>query len=79
MQLRGHPEELIRQRVHAVAWLMFSVLLVYLVGGLILVFRVGRFFFPREDLTGRRVETPHVDIWAEAGKRVKLDDDEPQT
>jgi hypothetical protein len=77
LMIGSHADPLSRQKLHALAWLMFSIILVYLVSGLILVFRVGRFFFPREELTGRRVRTPHIDIWAEAGKRIKLDEDEP--
>jgi len=70
-----------KQKLQAVAWLMFSILLFYLIAGLMLVFRVGRFFFPRQDLAGQRVRTQQMDIWAEAGKRLKVnpEDEAPET
>ena len=52
--------------------LLFALVLVILISGLILTFRIGRFFFPRP--SGPRVQTKHVDAWAEAGKRAKLAD-----
>jgi hypothetical protein len=61
-----------RRKLAAVSALVMAMVLVYLLAGLILVFRVGRFFLPRP--RPPRVRTPHIDIWAEAGKRVKLDD-----
>jgi hypothetical protein len=57
-----------RKQLGAVAWLMLSITIVYLIAGLFLVFRIGRFFFPRP--RAPRVRTPHVDIWSEAGKRL---------
>jgi hypothetical protein len=63
-----------KRKLQAVAWLMLSVTLVYLLIGLMLTFRIGRFFFPRP--TNPRVRTPHVDIWAEAGKRLDEKDAE---
>src|SRR5689334_929012 len=41
--------------------------------GLILTFRIGRFFFPRK--TGPRVQTKYVDAWQEAGKRMETPKD----
>jgi hypothetical protein len=57
-----------RHWLGAVSWLMLAVVLVYLFAGLILTFRVGRFFLPRQ--REPRVRTKHVDAWAEAGKRI---------
>jgi hypothetical protein len=53
--------------VHALL-LMFVVLAVL---GLswVLIFRVGRYFFPRD--REPRVETKYTDAWEEAGKRMK--------
>jgi hypothetical protein len=67
-----------RKRLAALSWLMLTVLLFYLLAGLMLVFRIGRFFFPPPGPGERRTRTPHVDIWAEAGKRFgeKSDKDE---
>jgi hypothetical protein len=64
-----------RHRLGAIAWLMLSVTLVYLLAGAILVFRIGRFFFPQP--LRPRTHTPHIDIWAEAGKRTLPPDDTP--
>jgi len=63
-----------KKHLAAIAWLMLSVLLTYLLLGLILVFRVGRFFFPRA--TPPRVKTAHIDAWAEAGKRLNVPEEE---
>ena len=61
------------------AWsaLVLAIVLIILISGLVLTFRVGRFFFPRP--TDPRVRTKHVDAWAEAGKRMDASDadDEP--
>lgn len=56
--------------------LVLAVVLFTLVAGLLLTFRIGRFFRPRP--TGPRVVTEHVDAWAESAKRMdasKLDDE----
>jgi len=58
-----------RHIVGAFAWLVMALVLVYALAGLILVFRVGRFFFPRP--RGQRTTTKYVDAWTEAGKRAK--------
>lgn len=59
-----------KKQIQAVSWLVLIVLLFYLGAGLALIFRFGRLFFPRGG--ERRVSpTAHVDIWAEAGKRLK--------
>jgi hypothetical protein len=63
-----------RHRLGAVAWLMLSVTLVYLLAGAILVFRVGRFFFPQP--LRPRTRTGYTDIWAEAGKRAPPEPDD---
>ncbi len=47
--------------------LLLAILLLILASGLILTFRVGRFFFPRG--SDKRTKTKYVDAWAEAGKR----------
>ncbi len=60
--------------IAAYARLLLTVLLVILIVGLMLTFRMGRFFFPRE--TGPRVKTTYIDAWAEAGKRASEADSE---
>ena len=63
-----------RRKMAADAWLLLAVLLTILFCGLVLTFRVSRFFFPRP--TDRRTRTPMFDAWAEAGQRAKPDDDD---
>jgi len=52
--------------------LVLAVVLFIIVAGLILVFRVGRFFRPR--VGGPRIVTQHVDAWAESAKRLDVPD-----
>ena len=56
--------------ISATSALLLSVILVVLVTGLILTFRVGRMFFPRA--TGPRTRTKYVDVWAESGRRLEV-------
>ncbi len=53
---------------------MLTILLVMLFCGLVLMFKVHRFFLPRPKTP--RTQTKYVDAWAEAGKRAK--DVEPE-
>jgi uncharacterized membrane protein len=48
--------------------LLLAILLLILLSGLLLTFRIGRFFFPRP--ARRRSHTRYVDAWSEAGKRM---------
>lgn len=69
------PDE--RKRLAAQGSLVLLIVLFVLFAGLALTFRLGRFFFPRNS-PGRLPPTPHVDVWAEAGRRMKTpppDDD----
>ena len=52
------------------ARLLLAVVLFILFAGLVLTFRIGRFFFPRA--TPRRHRTEYVDAWAESGRRIDL-------
>lgn len=56
-----------RKLLSAHSALLLSLLLLVLISGLLLTFRIGRFFFPRA--AARRTQTKYVDIWAESGKR----------
>ncbi len=47
--------------------LILAILLLILAAGIMLTFRIGRFFFPR--ISEKRSQTKYVDAWAEAGKR----------
>lgn len=55
--------------LRAQAALLLTVLLVMLLSGLVLTFKVHRFFLPRKGQP--RVRTKYVDAWAEAGKRAE--------
>jgi len=61
------PKE--KRTLMAVSRLMLFVVLFVVFSGLLLTFRVGRFFFPRK--SAPRTQTNYVDAWAEAGKRMQ--------
>jgi hypothetical protein len=56
-----------KKEIAVYARLLLSVLLVVLLIGLMLTFRIGRFFFPPPKEPP--VKTKYIDAWAEAGKR----------
>jgi len=58
-----------RAHLRAEAALVLSILLVILFCGLVLMFKVHRFFLPGPKAP--RTQTKYVDAWAEAGKRAK--------
>ena len=60
------PQE--KKQLAAFARLMLAVVLFVLFAGLLIAFRIGRFFIPRP-LAGRK-KTEYVDAWAEYGKRM---------
>ena len=60
-----------RQRLGAVSALLLAVVLLVLLIGLMLTFRIGRYFLPRGTGQQPRKTTQYVDAWAESGKRVK--------
>lgn len=61
-----------RAGLSAVASLLLAVLLVTLFVGLLLTFRVRRFFFGDPQ---PRQRTGYADAWAESGRRLKTHDD----
>src|SRR4051794_8134846 len=61
------PQE--KKRLAGQALLVMIVVLFVLLAGLVLTFRVGRFFFPRPVAPRRKTE--YVDAWAESAKRMK--------
>ena len=61
------PEE--RKKLAAGALLVLVVVLFAAWAGLVLTFRVGRFFFPRP--TPPRKQTLYIDAWAESAKRMQ--------
>jgi uncharacterized BrkB/YihY/UPF0761 family membrane protein len=69
----SRPEKL---RLMAYSRLLLAIVLLILIVSLILIFRPGRFFFPRRQPP--RESTKYIDMWAEAGRRMDADKtDEP--
>ena len=65
-----------RRQLAAHATLVLAVVLFVLFAGLVLTFRVGRYFFPKPP-AARPEPTQYVDAWAEAGRRMTpAEDDE---
>jgi hypothetical protein len=60
--------------IRATSALLLTVLLMILVTGVLLTFRIGRLFFPRN--APPRTQTKYVDAWAESAKRMKTPPDE---
>src|SRR5688572_30840390 len=63
-----------RDHLQAEAALVLTILLVILFAGLVLMFKVHRFFLPTP--RAPRTQTKYVDAWAEAGKRADVDADD---
>lgn len=61
------PQE--KRTLSAHAALLLAIVLVILVAGIVLTFRIGRFFFP--GATPKRHRTSYTDAWAEAGRRAE--------
>jgi len=57
-----------QRAIGATATLLLIVVLLVLVSGIVITFRVGRYFFPRK--IPPRTTTRYVDAWAESGKRM---------
>ena len=66
------PEQ--RRVLVAHSWLILSLVLFVLLVGLLLTFRVSRFFFPKN--RERAKPTQYVDAWQEAGRRLQVEEDE---
>jgi hypothetical protein len=62
--------------ISATSALLLSILLLILVAGILLTFRIGRYFFPGK--TGPRTQTKYVDAWAESAKRLETPPDDEQ-
>ncbi len=54
--------------ITATSTLLLAIILVVLISGLFMTFRIGRFFFPRK--TAPRTKTKYVDAWSESAKRM---------
>ncbi len=66
-----------RRGLAAYAWLLMSLVLLVLFVGLMMTFRIGRFFFPRS--TPPPSKTKYVDAWAESGKRLAVPEPDQNT
>jgi hypothetical protein len=64
------PDE--KRRLMAFSRLLLALVLFILFVGLMMTFRIGRFFFPRASKP--RTQTKYVDVWAEAGRRLDTAD-----
>src|SRR3954470_8072411 len=58
-----------RKTLAANARLLLAIVLFILVSGILLTFRFGRFFLPRQREPGK--PTRYVDAWAESGRRME--------
>jgi hypothetical protein len=65
----ANPAE--KKQLAIVSRLLLALVLVILVCGIMLTFRFGRFFFPRQGEASR--PTQYVDAWEEAGKRMRVE------
>ena len=63
-----------RRGLAAYSWLLMSLVLFILFVGLMMTFRIGRFFFPRS--TPPPAKTQYVDAWAESAKRISVPDEQ---
>jgi hypothetical protein len=64
-----------RRQLAALSALVLSVLLVCMLVMLVILFRPGRMFLMRK--SEPRTRTKYVDAWAEAGRRLEVEPDEP--
>jgi heme/copper-type cytochrome/quinol oxidase subunit 2 len=62
------PEQ--RAKLSAVAMLVLMVVLFVLAMGLLMILRIGRYFFPRADAEPTVGKTEYVDAWAESARRM---------
>ncbi len=68
MEIARRSDHAHRRLLAARSLLLMSVLLTILLVGLLMTFRISRFFFPPQSRP--RVRTKVVDAWLEAGKRL---------
>jgi hypothetical protein len=61
-----------KKTLAAHARLLLAVVLVILVCGILLTFRFGRFFLPRQRQGESHARTQYSDAWAESAKRVRV-------
>ena len=61
-----------RQQLSAYSLLLLAIILLIVFVGIVLTFRVSRYFFPRPP--HGRTQTEYVDAWAESAKRLDAPD-----
>jgi heme/copper-type cytochrome/quinol oxidase subunit 2 len=64
-----------RQQLSAYSLLLMAIILLIVFVGIVLTFRVSRFFFPRPP-HAPPARTKYVDAWAESAKRFDVDEDD---
>ena len=64
-----------RRLLNATSLLLLAVVLFVIGVGVVLTFRVSRFFFPRPTAAGRS-RTQYIDAWAESSKRLQVEPEE---
>ena len=82
LQAATQPSVSDQEKRALVAWyrLLLMVVLFILFAGVVLTFRFGRLFFPRN--APPRTKTQYVDAWAESARRVQVppaDEDEEES
>jgi predicted PurR-regulated permease PerM len=74
LEARRHGDKPGTQAISATSALLLAVVLLILVAGMLLTFRIGRLFFPRNPPP--RTRTEYVDAWAESAKRMETPPEE---
>ena len=64
-----------KQQLSAYSLLLMAIILLIVFVGIVLTFRVSRFFFPRPP-HAPPARTKYVDAWAESAKRLDVGEDE---
>jgi hypothetical protein len=74
LQARQNGDQHGVHAISATSALLLAVVMLFLVSGLLITFRIGRLFFPRN--TPPRTKTQYVDAWAESAKRMETPPEE---
>jgi hypothetical protein len=67
LQRMSHANPADKRRIQDITLLLLTILLFYLFLGLFIALRFRRFIQTRQ--AAKRVQTQHIDAWAEAGRR----------
>ena len=81
LEAAGNASPRQQQQLSATSLLVMAVVLLIVFVGIVLTFRVSRYFFPRPS-HATRTQTKYVDAWAESAKRIEAsaseEDDDAQ-